>query len=108
MPRKIVDKREITISEARRLLEDAKELNQFQVRTLEYAKKFSRTDPSKAERLVDLLVEKFGIERTDAVQVVNCMPESVQELRVFFSTGMKRVILTSQLEEMLRTLDEYR
>lgn len=108
MPRKVVGKKEITVSEAKKILEGVKELNLFQLRTLDYAKKFSKTDPSKAEELVNLLIEKFKIEWKDAVQVVNCMPESIQELRVFFSTGMKRIILTSQLEEMLRILDEYR
>ncbi len=62
----------------------------------------------KAEELVEKLMDTFMIERKDAVQVVNCMPASIQELRVFFSTGRKRIILTSQLEEMLRILNEYR
>jgi len=103
-----VAKKEITVSEAKKLLEDIKEPNRFQLRTLEYANKFSKVNPSRAEELVNLLIEKFKIERRDAVQVVNCMPTSIQELRVFFSTGMKKLILTSQLEEMLKTLDEYR
>lgn len=108
MPRKIVAKKEITISEAKKLLEGIKEPNQFQIRTLEYAKKFSKLEAEKAEELVDLLMKKFNLEQEDAVQVVNCMPTSIPELRVFFSTGKKRIILTSQLEEMLKMLDEYR
>ena len=108
MPMKIVSRKEITIAETRKLLTQIKEPDQFQLRTLDYANKFAKHDDIKAEELVEKLMETFMIERKDAVQVVNCMPASIQELRVFFSTGRKRIILTSQLEEMLRILNEYR
>jgi DNA-directed RNA polymerase subunit F len=36
------------------------------------------------------------------------MPSSLEELRVFFSSGRKRLIATTQLEEMLKLLDKYR
>ena len=108
MPRKIRSKIEITVSEAKKLLEAAEEPSLFQLRTLEYASKFSKMDSSKAEELVNLLMDRFMIDRKDAVQVVNCMPGSIQELRAFFSTGRKRIILTSQLEDMLKILDTYR
>jgi DNA-directed RNA polymerase subunit F len=105
---KIVSRKEITIAETRKLLTRIEEPDQFQLRTLDYTNKFAKNDDAKAEELVEKLVETFMIERKDAVQVVNCMPTSIQELRVFFSTGRKRIILTSQLEEMLRILNEYR
>jgi DNA-directed RNA polymerase subunit F len=108
MPKKIVTKKEIPISEVKEILKNVEELNQFQARAFEYVKKFSKIDPSKAQELTDQLIEKFKIERKDAVQVVNCVPTSVQELRTFFSTGSKRIILTSQLEEMLKILNQYR
>ena len=108
MPRKIRSKKEITIAEAKRLLEAVEEPNLFQLRALEYANKFSKLDAAKAEALVDLLMERFMVDRKDAVQVVNCMPASLQELRAFFSTGRKRIILTSQLEDMLEILESYR
>ncbi len=108
MPMKIVSRKEITIVETQKLLAEIKEPDQFQLRTLDYANKFAKNKDMKAEELVERLIETFMIERKDAVQVVNCMPTSIQELRVFFSTGRKRIILTSQLEEMLRILNEYR
>ncbi|MCW4039147.1 MAG: RNA polymerase Rpb4 [Candidatus Bathyarchaeota archaeon] len=108
MPMKIVSRKEITIAETRKLLTRINEPDQFQLRTLDYANKFAKNNDTKAEELVEKLIETFMIERKDAVQVVNCMPTSIQELRVFFSTGRKRIILTSQLEEMLRILNEYR
>jgi DNA-directed RNA polymerase subunit F len=108
MPRKIRSKKEITVSEAKKLLEAVEEPNLFQIRALEYTTKFSKLDAAKAEELVDLLMDRFMIDRSDAVQVVNCMPASMQELRAFFSTGRKRIILTSQLEDMLKILETYR
>ncbi len=105
---KVVNKIDITIAEAKALLDKVENLNQFQVRVKEYANKFSKVDSEKAKELVDELVRVFEIERLDAIQVVNCMPQSVEELRVFFSTGRKRLILTEQLERMLQLLEKYR
>jgi len=105
---KIVNKVEITIPEAKALLDKVQNPNQFQIRTTEYVKKFSKLDSEKAKELMDTLTKQFEIERLDAIQVVNCMPHSIEELRVFFSTGRKRLILTEQLERMLQLLDKYR
>jgi DNA-directed RNA polymerase subunit F len=41
------------------------------------------------------------------VQIVNCMPKSVEELRVFLAGGRK-IIETSKLEAIVRLLDEHR
>lgn len=108
MSQDIVKRKKITISEAKKLLENIEDLNLYQQRIMEYVKKFSKIEPSKAQELVEKLIQKFKIEEEDAIVVVNCMPLSLEELRVFFSSGRKRLILTSQLEEMLKLLDEYR
>ena len=108
MLKRVVNKKEISIAEAKKMMENIGELSQFQQRTFSYVSKFSKIDASKAEELVKKLVERFDISQRDAVQVVNCMSVSIEELRVFFSTTKKRVIVTSQIEEMLKLLDEYR
>jgi DNA-directed RNA polymerase subunit F len=77
MPMKIVSRKEITIAETRKLLTRINEPDQFQLRTLDYANKFAKNNDTKAEELVEKLIETFMIE-------------------------------TSQLEEMLRILNEYR
>jgi DNA-directed RNA polymerase subunit F len=105
---KVVNKVEITIPEAKALLDKVQNPNQFQIRSIEYANKFSRLESEKAKELVETLVKQFEVEHIDAIQVVNCMPRSIEELRVFFSTGRKRLILTEQLEKMLQLLDKYR
>nr|NIR87926.1 RNA polymerase Rpb4 [Candidatus Bathyarchaeota archaeon] len=83
------------------------QLDQFQRRSLDYATKFSKVDPNTAEKLVTELVEKFELEEEEAVQVVNCMPESVQEMRVFLAGG-RRIVEISKLKKILAFLDKYR
>ena len=108
MSQEIVKKKKITITEAKKLLENIEDLNLYQLRIMEYVKKFSKIDPTKAQALMEKLTQKFEIEKEDAISVVNCMPSSLEELRVFFLRGRKKFILTSQLEEMLKLLNEYR
>jgi DNA-directed RNA polymerase subunit F len=109
VPRKALKERPITVPQVKETLEAIGEerLNQFQRRTLDYAAKFSKVDPDTAETLVDKLVKQFELEEEEAVQIINCMPESIQEIRVFLAGG-RRMMETSKLERMLAFLDEYR
>jgi len=99
----------ISIPETRKILEKAskEELGEFQRRTLEYAKKFSRVKPEKAAKLIDELGKKFQIERADVIQIANCMPRTIEELRSVLAVK-GRVIVTTQLEDILKVVDEYR
>ena len=108
MSQEIVKKKKITISEAKKLLENIEDLNLYQLRIMEYVKKFAKIDHTKAQELLEKLIQQFEIEKEDAISVINCMPSSLEELRIFFSGGRKKLLLTSQLEEMLKLLDEYR
>ena len=109
MARKSLKERPITIPQVKETLEaiGEEQLDQFQRRTLDYAAKFSKVDPSMAETLVNKLVEQFEMEEEEAVQIVNCMPETIQEIRVFLAGG-RRIMETSKLERILAFLDEYR
>ncbi len=109
MSRKALKERPITIPQLKETLEEIGEerLDQFQRRSLDYAAKFSKIDPNLTETLVNKLVEQFELEEEEAVQIINCMPESIQEIRVFLASG-RRIMETSKLERMLTFLDEYR
>lgn len=109
MPRKATKERAVTIPEVKGILESIgeEELDQFQRRSLDYASKFSKVDPTTAEKLVPELIEKFALEEEEAVQLVNCMPESVEEIRVFLAGG-RRIVETSKLEKILALMNEYR
>jgi len=109
MPRKAIKKQIITIPQAKKILESIGEeqLDQFQRRSLDYTSKFSKLDSKTAEKLITGLVEKFKLEEEEAVQLVNCMPESVEEIRVFLAGGRK-IVEISKLEEILAFLGEHR
>ncbi len=104
-----VKEKNLTTPQVKKLLEEIGEenLDQFQRRVLDYASKFSKVDAETAEKLVKKLVEEFDLEETEAVQVVNCMPESVEELRAFLGGGRK-IIEPSKLEAMVKLLNECR
>ncbi len=109
MAKKAITEKNLTIPQVKKLLVSLGEenLDQFQRRTLDYASKFSKVDAEAAEKLMEKLVENFGLEEEEAIQVVNCMPKSVEELRVFLSGGRK-IIETSKLEAIVNLLDEHR
>jgi DNA-directed RNA polymerase subunit F len=99
----------LTLPQVKKLLESIGEenLDQFQRRTLDYVNKFSKVDPAKAEELVALLVKDYELDEVEAVQIINCMPETVDELRVFLAGGRK-IIETSKLEKIVSILNENR
>jgi DNA-directed RNA polymerase subunit F len=109
MPRKLMDTKPITTSEARRILERASEdeLGEFQRRTRDYTIKFSKIPAGKAEKLIRDLSEKHQLDRKDAIQVANCVPTSIEEIRTVLSVKGK-VFTSDQLEAILKTLAAYR
>ena len=109
MPRKALKEQVVTVPEAKKILESIGEeqLDQFQRRSLDYTAKFSKIHPDAAKELVKKLVEQFGLEEEEAVQVVNCMPVSIEEIRVFLAGGRK-IMETSKLEGIVAALHKYR
>ncbi len=109
MPRTSTKKQVVTVPEVKRILESIGEeqLDQFQRRSLDYAAKFSKVDSKIAGKIVKNLVEQFELEEGEAVQIVNCMPESIEEIRVFLAGGHK-IVETAKLELILVFLDKYR
>jgi len=109
MPRKALREHTLTVPEVKKALELIGEdkLDQFQRRSLDYASKFAKVDDEKAEVIVDTLKDKFGLDEEEAIQIVNCMPESIEEIRVFLGGGRK-IIEASKLQEILSFLDDNR
>ena len=109
MPRKAIKEQAITVPKVKEILEEITEgdLDQFQRRLLDYATKFSKVKPGVVETLMNKLTEQFEFEEGEAAQIVNCMPETIQELRVFLAGG-RRIMETSKLERILNLLNEYR
>jgi DNA-directed RNA polymerase subunit F len=104
-----LDEKRLTLPQVKKALEEIGEenLDQFQRRTLDYVNKFSKVDPKVAEELLEKLVKDFSLEEAEAVQVVNCLPETASELRVFLASGRK-IIETSKLEAIITLLNDNR
>jgi len=99
----------LTLSQVKKVLESIGEENidQFQRRTLDYVSKFTKIMPAKAEELLVILVNEYELDEVEAVQVINCMPETVDELRVFLAGGRK-LIEAQKLEKIVSLLNENR
>jgi DNA-directed RNA polymerase subunit F len=104
-----MDSKPTTTVEAKRILEKVKaeELGEFQRRTLDYALKFSRISPAKAEKLVRELTEKHQLDRKESIQIVNAMPEQIEELRSIL-TVKGRIISGPQLQDILKLVNSYK
>jgi DNA-directed RNA polymerase subunit F len=109
MGKRELSENRLALPQVKKVLEAIGEenLDQFQRRTLDYVNKFSKVDAKKAEKLLEKLVKEFGLEEAEAVQVVNCMPETVDELRVFLAGGRK-IIETAKLEAIVSLLNDSR
>ena len=109
MARKALKECIVTVPQVKEALEAIGEerLDQFQRRSFDYATKFTKVDPEKVEIIVNELVENFEVDEEEAVQIINAMPESIQEIRVFLAGGRK-IIETSKLEKILSFLNKYR
>ncbi len=109
MAKKSAEESKLALPQVKKKLEAMGEenLDQFQRRTLDYVSKFSKVDAEGAEKLVKKLVAEFGVEEDEAVQIVNCMPKTVEELRVFLAGGRK-IVEVSKLQSIVALLEENR
>ena len=109
MPKKILKVKEITIDEAKEILEkvDEEDLGEFQRRVLEFAQRFSKLSSSNAKKLVKKLTEDFELKMNEAIQIVNCMPETVEEIRSILAVK-GRTFQTEFFEKILKILNGFR
>jgi DNA-directed RNA polymerase subunit F len=101
----IIKKQVITLPEVKEILERVKpdDMDQIQRWTYDYAGKFAKTNSRMAQKMVKQLIQQCELKEEEAVEVVNVMPKSLEELRAF-TFGWKKLILTDTLEKMLNIL----
>jgi DNA-directed RNA polymerase subunit F len=109
MSKREISENRLTLPQVKKILGDIGEenLDQFQRRTLDYVSKFSKATPEKAEELLQTLVKEYEIDEAEAIQIINCMPETIDELRVFLAGGRK-IIETAKLHSIVALLNENR
>jgi len=106
-PISISEKKEITIAEAKRLLEaQGENIDPLQRRVLDYTVKFSKLSAEESARLVEELTGGKFVDRVLAVQIANCMPSTIEEIRTFI--GRQRIISEEDINAILKTIEKYR
>jgi DNA-directed RNA polymerase subunit F len=102
-----VKKSVISIPEVKEILEkiDVEKADQIQKRTLDYASKFSKTEPEKARKMRERLVKECSLTEEEAIELINVMPKSIEEVRVFTS-GWKKLLSTEVVEKIIKILTE--
>jgi len=107
MSKREISESRLTLPQVKKVLESVGEenLDQLQRRTLDYVNKFSKLDPEKAEEILQTLVKEYEIDEAEAIQIINCLPENVDELRVFLAGGRK-IIETAKLQSIVALLNE--
>jgi DNA-directed RNA polymerase subunit F len=98
-------KKVLTIPEANQILQklNVEKADQIQKRTLDYTTKFSKANADAAKKMKKELVEDCGLTEEEAVEVVNILPKSIEELRAFTS-GWRKLLPTETLEKILKIL----
>lgn len=101
----IIKKEIITLPYVKEILESVKpdDMDQIQRWTSDYVSKFAKVDSKKAQKMVRQLIEECELTEEEAVEIVNILPTSLEELRAF-TFGWKKLILTETLEKMLSIL----
>ena len=109
MSKREISESRLTLPQVKKVLESVGEenLDQLQRRTLEYVNKFSKIQPEKAEELLQTLIKEYEIDEAEAIQILNCLPETVDELRIFLAGGRK-IIETAKLKAIVTLLNENR
>jgi DNA-directed RNA polymerase subunit F len=104
-----ITEKKLTLPQVKKIMETIGEenLDQLQRRTFDYVSKFAKVDAETSEKIVEKLMTDFGLEEVEAIEIVNCMPKSIEELRVFLAGGRK-IIETAKLEAIVNLLNEHR
>jgi len=104
---RVVKKKAVTIAEVNAVLRGipADQLNPIQKRVLDYTSKFSKIPEEKARQLMSELCDKIGLSPEEAAEIINILPQNLDELRGIVS-GWKKLLATEVLQRILVALTE--
>jgi len=104
LPKEVLEEKSITLPEVQEILKENEkrgELSYIQRVTLDYATKFSQLPAEAARKLVNDLHTEFNLDLDIAIQIANCMPTSLGELRSFTAGTKEGPPTQEKLEEIL-------
>ncbi|MEM1544938.1 MAG: hypothetical protein QXY40_06500 [Candidatus Methanomethylicia archaeon] len=105
--RKILKSEEVTLAHVKKVIEELlenSELDYMQQITLDYISKFVKIDFKSAEDLLNKLIKEFNLERHIAVQIVNILPKTIEELRTI--TQQSKKVKDDDLNKILQRILE--
>jgi DNA-directed RNA polymerase subunit F len=89
MPKEIIKEEEVTLPQVKKLLAQRGkegELSFQQSITLEHASAFARMAPAVSVKVVERIIKNYDLTRSQAVQIVNIAPTTVEELKSILSS----------------------
>jgi DNA-directed RNA polymerase subunit F len=114
--RKISEKT-VSIPEVKKIMESVKEkiekidkeegLSHFQEITHSYVNKFAKMSQKDALKIQKLLIEKYEIEESYAITIVNIDPHTVPEMRMILEKSFSgKALNDEQLQDLISQIEE--
>lgn len=105
----VVKKERVTIVKAKDILKGVKKKNYDQKLAFEYASKFAKLTPKKAEKLYEELSEAGipRIKRRHLVKLIDLLPGTPEEMRAVFAKE-DLTLNKEDTEKILEILEGYR
>jgi DNA-directed RNA polymerase subunit F len=100
-----LEERNLSYGEVKEILgkQGEESLSQFQRRTLEYVRKFSKKDAKECRRIYGELMKLGDITDDEAIEIINIAPRSREELRTIFY-HRKSILMGDFLDKILEIL----
>ena len=100
---KVLKEKSISLPEVKELLASKKSLSNIEQITLDYASKFSKASYEEAKNILKTLTKNFKINETTAIQIINMMPKTKEELKTILASE-KTFFSEEILEKILKIL----
>ena len=105
--KEIKSKKTVSVAEVREILAnlDPEKIDQLQKRTQDYVEKFVKSDSKDAQSAINKLVKECKLTQEEAVELMNILPKTPAEIRVF-TAGWKKLLPADTMEKIHGILKE--
>ena len=109
MPRDVLDKKPLTISEAMRILQqrsEESELSYWQRVAYEHAMQNARIEPEESREILEKLLKEFDLSELSAFTIANILPPSPEELKDLLQKEPK-MLTEPEINKMFKVIRPY-
>ncbi len=109
MPRDVLDKKPLTISEAMRILQqrsEESELSYWQRVAYEHAMQNARIEPEESREILEKLLKEFDLSELSAFTIANILPPSPEELKDILQKEPK-MLTDKEVSKMFEVIRPY-